>query len=73
MTDKGLLFGQTDSGQKLHHTKIELDGEMPTNIEYFPVSKFLAVGTVTSQKDVNNEYVKRIGKIQILDAQTFKG
>lgn len=73
MTDKGLLFGQTDTRQKLHHTKIELNGEMPSNIEYFPESKFLAVGTVSNQKDVNNELVKRIGKIQILDAQTFKG
>lgn len=73
MTDTGLLFGKTDVAQKLHHSKVNLNNEMPMRIQYLPQSKSLAVGTVLIQKDANNGFVKRIGKIQILDAQTFQG
>jgi hypothetical protein len=73
MTDVGLLFGKTDVAQKLHHSKVNLNNEMPMRIQYLPQSKSLAVGTVLNQKDVNNGFNKRIGKIQILDAQTFQG
>jgi hypothetical protein len=74
MTDIGLLFGQTDSSQKLHHTKVKLlNDQMPIRIQYSPLTKTLAVGTVLNEKDVNNGFIKRVGKIQILDAQTFQG
>lgn len=73
MTDNGLLFGNTDTAQKLHHSKVKLNNEMPVRIQYMPQSKSLAVGTVLNVKDLNNGFIKRVGKIQILDAQTFQG
>lgn len=72
MTDNGLLFGNTDTAQKLHHSKVKLNNEMPVRIQYMPQSKSLAVGTVLNVKDLNNGFIKRVGKIQILDAQTFQ-
>ncbi|CAO3619548.1 unnamed protein product [Mucor hiemalis] len=72
MTDTGLLFGNTDTAQKLHHSKVKLNNKMPRRIQYMPQSKSLAVGTVHYKKDVNNGFVKRVGRIQILDAQTFQ-
>lgn len=73
MTEHGLSIGQTDTSQKLHHTKITLNGEMPIRIQYATLSKVLAVGTILNQKDMNNGFIKHVGKIQILDAQTFHG
>jgi hypothetical protein len=73
MTRGGLLFGQIDSNQKLHHTKITLEEEMPIRIQYMTVSKSLAVGTMSLEKNINSGFVMRKGKIQILDAQTFQG
>lgn len=73
MTDFGLLFGTIDSSQKLHHTKIKLNNEMPCRIQYLSLKKKLAIGTILNQKDLNNGFIKPVGKIQILDAQTFQG
>jgi DNA damage-binding protein 1 len=73
MTHGSLLFGQIDANQKLHHTKITLEEEAPIRIQYMALSKSLAVGTVSIDKNVNNGFLSRKGKIQILDAQTFQG
>lgn len=73
MTHDGLQFGHIDTNQKLHHTKITLDEEMPIRIQYMASSKSLAVGTVSIEKNINNGYITRKSKIQTLDAQTFQG
>lgn len=72
MTHEGLLFGQIDANQKLHHTKIKLETGMPNRIQYLGISKSLAVGTVLTDKDLNNGFNLRKGKVQLLDAQTFR-
>lgn len=72
MTENGLLFGQLDANQKLHHTKIKLESGMPSRIQYMKLSKTLAIGTVLTEKDLNNGFNLRKGKIQLLDAQTFQ-
>ncbi|GAA5808539.1 hypothetical protein MFLAVUS_001930 [Mucor flavus] len=71
MTEHNLSFGHTDTTQKLHHTKIKLNEEMPIRIQYSSTTKLLSVGTIQNEKDINNGFIKHIGKIQILDAQTF--
>ncbi|KAI8090511.1 CPSF A subunit region-domain-containing protein [Thamnidium elegans] len=53
--------------------KIKLNDEMPIRIQYSTATKLLSVGTIQNQKDINNGFIKHIGKIQILDAQTFHG
>jgi len=34
MTDHGLLFGQIDANQKLHHNKFKIENDMPVRIRY---------------------------------------
>ncbi|KAI7899232.1 CPSF A subunit region-domain-containing protein [Cokeromyces recurvatus] len=71
-TDHGILWGQIDVLQKLHHTRIDLGNDMPTRIQYMKLAKALAVSTISICKNEFNELITRKGKLQILDALTFK-
>ncbi|RCH97919.1 DNA damage-binding protein 1a, partial [Rhizopus stolonifer] len=73
MTPTGLMFGEIDLNQRLHHTKIVLENEMPIRIRYMPQLKLLAVGTTMIFKNLNNNFLIRKGKLNILDAQTLQG
>ncbi|KAI9468079.1 MAG: CPSF A subunit region-domain-containing protein [Benjaminiella poitrasii] len=71
-TNQGILWGQIDLHQKLHHTKIDMGNDMPIRIQYMLLSKVLAVSTVSIQKNEFNEFIIRRGKVQIMDVLTFK-
>ncbi|CAO0790870.1 unnamed protein product [Mucor circinelloides] len=72
MTDHGLLFGQIDANQKLHHNKFKIENDMPVRIRYMNQSKALAVGTLYKEKNNHNGFLTNRGNIRILDAQTFQ-
>lgn len=73
MTDHGLLFGQIDANQKLHHNKFKIEKDMPVRIRYMNQAKALAVGTIYKEKNNHNGFLLSRGNIRILDAQTFQG
>lgn len=73
MTDHGLLFGQIDANQKLHHNKFTIEKDMPVRIRYMSKAKVLAVGTTYKEKNNHNGFLTNRGNIRILDAQTFQG
>ncbi|KAI8975445.1 mono-functional DNA-alkylating methyl methanesulfonate N-term-domain-containing protein [Mycotypha africana] len=72
-TNEGLLMGDIDLNQRLHHQKIRLnEGEAPIRVQYLKSIKSLAVGTLHSgEKDLNNSVIQK-GSLQLMDAQTFQ-